>query len=72
MNNRNGNGLSDEDRMALLRAARAHLIKLLDDARRLEDLAQSSTMAQAASDSAAVELACLQRAIAWLWRTQLP
>lgn len=62
----------DQERRCLLRAARAHMLKLLDDYNRLEGLASTSTMAQAAADSAAQELACLQRGITWLWRTQTP
>jgi hypothetical protein len=44
------------------------MLKLLDDYSRLEALAKTSQGAQAAADSAAMELACLQRAVTWLWR----
>jgi hypothetical protein len=64
--------LDSQERRCLLRAARAHMLKLLDDYNRLEGIAASSTMARAAADSAAQELACLQRGITWLWRTQTP
>lgn len=76
MNHGSGNPgidrLGDDERMCLLRAARAHLIKLLDDHHRLELLAATSSPAAAAADSAAVDVGCLQRGIAWLWRTQGP
>ena len=60
--------VDDQERRCLLRAARAHMLKLLDDYSRLEALAKTSQGAQAAADSAAMELACLQRAVTWLWR----
>ena len=63
--------LDEDARNCLLRAARAHLLKLKDDYNRLEQMAVNP-IAIAAAESAAVDLACLQRAIAWLWRTHRP
>lgn len=60
--------LTNEQRACLLRAARAQLLKLQDEFNRLNQLAGDGN--SAAADSAALELNCLQRAIAWLWRDQ--
>jgi hypothetical protein len=59
------NRLSNEERACLLRAARKQLLVLQDEFNRLSHLPGT-----AAADSSAMELGCLQRAVAWLWRDQ--
>lgn len=63
--------LGRDERACLLRAARLQLLALEDQFNRLQHLAGDEG-SQAAADSAALELHCLQRAIAWVWRDQLP
>lgn len=58
--------LTGIERACLLRAARIQLLELQDQFNRLNHLA--GDVDNAAADSAAVEVACLQRAISWLWR----
>lgn len=65
-----GERLCNTDRAALLRAARAELIKLKDQYDRLTMMAVDPS-SSAGADSASLEIACLQRGIAWLWRDQL-
>jgi hypothetical protein len=61
------NRLTNDERACLLRAARKQLLVLQDEFNRLCHLSGT-----AAADSAALELGCLQRAVAWLWRDQRP
>lgn len=63
--------LGNAERACLLRAARIQLVALKDQHDKLEAMAATSTDAQAAASSSALELGCLQRAVTWLWRDQL-
>lgn len=63
--------LSNEHRACLLRAARTQLLKLKDEHDALMSISGDGPAAQAAADSAALDLHCLQAAVAWLWRDQL-
>jgi hypothetical protein len=62
--------MANVDRAALLRAARHALLRLKDDHDRLQEMAVSAET-QAAADDTALEIASLQRAVAWLWRDQM-
>lgn len=62
--------LSSDERACLLRAARKQLLALEDEFNRLQHMAGDG--AKAAAGSAALELHCLKRSIAWLWRDQTP
>lgn len=57
--------LTMEQRSCLLRAARTQLLVLKDEHSRLTGMDATS-----ASDSALVEVRCLEGAISWLWRDQ--
>lgn len=64
--------LTVEERACLLRAARAHILKLRDEFHRLEEMAGGGNAdAQAPMHCAVTELACVQRAVAKLWQEQL-
>lgn len=62
--------LGTDERSCLLRAARKQLLALEDEFNRLQHLSGGED--SGAADSAAMELSCLQRAVAWLWRDHLP
>lgn len=62
--------LHNDERACLLRAARQQLVRLKDEHDKLQEMARDEG-SQAAADSAAVEIHCLQRGVAWLWRDQL-
>lgn len=55
-----------EERACLLRAARVHLATLQGELHRLEEL--PATYAAGPVAAAQAELACLARAVGWLWR----
>lgn len=64
--------LTVEERACLLRAARAHILKLRDEYHRFEEMAGSGHAdAQAPMHSAVTELACTQRAVSKLWQEQM-
>lgn len=65
-----GGRMANSDRAAVLRAARTALLKLKDDHERLQEMSVNAET-QAAADDAAIEIASLQRAVAWLWRDQM-
>jgi hypothetical protein len=58
------------DRACLLRAARMALLKLKSEHERLTEMAVN-VETQVAADDTALEIASLQRAVAWLWRDQM-
>lgn len=62
--------MSSDQRACLLRAARKQILALEDEYNRLVHIANDT--GSPAADSAALELRCVQGAVAWLWRDQLP
>lgn len=62
--------LTMDERSCLLRAARKQLLALEDEYNRLVHLGGDTT--NPAADSAAMELRCVERGVAWLWRDHLP
>lgn len=62
--------MTNDARACLLRAARQQLLRLKDEHDQLQEMAVNDAT-QCAADEAAMEIACLQRGVAWLWRDQL-